>query len=96
MLLQLKPAIDAGLLSPKDIDVAINRTLAMRFITGQFDPASLNPWADLPLTTVNGDTSRSLARTVVQKGKYTICNTLLQLQCELPVHGHGGHHLYYI
>jgi hypothetical protein len=67
--LQLKPAIEAGLLSTSDIDTAVNRTLAMRFITGQFDAPKLNPWADLPISTVNGRMSRLLARNVVQKGE---------------------------
>jgi hypothetical protein len=67
--LQLKPALEDGLLSPADIDAAVNRTLAVRFITGQFDAPQLNPWGDVPLSTVNGRMSRLLARNVVQKGE---------------------------
>ncbi|KAF6262012.1 glycoside hydrolase superfamily [Scenedesmus sp. NREL 46B-D3] len=65
---ELKPALAEGLLAPSDIDTAVNRTLAVRFATGQFDLPRLNPWADLPISTVNGRMSRLLARTVVQKG----------------------------
>jgi hypothetical protein len=41
----------------------------MRFITGQFDTPRLNPWGELPISTVNGRMSRLLARNVVQKGE---------------------------
>jgi beta-glucosidase-like glycosyl hydrolase len=67
--LQLKPALAAGLLSPADIDNAVNRTLAVRFVTGQFDAPRSNPWRELPISTVNGRMSRLLARNVVQKGE---------------------------
>jgi hypothetical protein len=76
--LQLKPALAAGLLSPADIDTAVNRTLAMRFITGQFDTPRLNPWGELPISTVNGRMSRLLARNVVQKGEQHTQQTYTQ------------------
>jgi hypothetical protein len=95
--LQLKPALAEGLLSPSDIDTAVNRTLAVRFVTGQFDSPRLNPWADLPISTVNGRMSRLLARNVVQKGERHACThhaapSVMPCSCaadHLQVHEHA-------
>ncbi|KAF8063677.1 BXL3 [Scenedesmus sp. PABB004] len=68
-------ALAAGLVSEADIDTAVNRTLAMRFLTGQFDPPSGNPWGALTTgAVVNGNASRALARAVVQKGAVLLKN----------------------
>jgi hypothetical protein len=49
---QVKAAVEAGSLSSADLDRALNRTLAMRFATGQFDPPGSGPWAGLQVSEV--------------------------------------------
>jgi beta-glucosidase-like glycosyl hydrolase len=65
---QVREAVAAGTLTEADLDVALTNTLRMRFLTGQFDPPSTNPWASLPVSTVNSREHRKLARQVVHKG----------------------------
>jgi beta-glucosidase len=66
---QLPAALEAGLLSEAELDVAVARSMTMRFLTGQFDPPQLNPWGELNTDlTVNGPASRALARRVVHEG----------------------------
>jgi beta-glucosidase-like glycosyl hydrolase len=65
---QVREAVAAGTLTEADLDVALTNTLRMRFLTGQFDPPSTNPWASLPVSTVNNREHRKLARQVVHKG----------------------------
>lgn len=67
--LQVKQAVEAGTLTESDLDGALANTLRMRFITGQFDPPAANPWASLPISTVNSREHRQLARQVVHKGE---------------------------
>lgn len=71
-IVQVKQAVDAGTLTESDLDGALARTLRMRFITGQFDPPAANPWASLPISTVNSREHRRLARQVVHKGGCSI------------------------
>lgn len=68
VLAQVRQAVEAGTLTEPDLDAALTNTLRMRFITGQFDPPSANPWATLPVSTVNSKEHRKLARQVVHKG----------------------------
>lgn len=65
---QVREAVAAGRLTEADLDAALTNTLRMRFLTGQFDPPSANPWAGLPVSTVNSKEHRKLARQVVHKG----------------------------
>jgi hypothetical protein len=67
--LQVREAVAAGTLTESDLDQALTKTLRMRFITGQFDPPSVNPWSKLTVETVNSKEHRRLARQVVHKGE---------------------------
>lgn len=73
--MQLTDALAGGLISESDIDTAINRTLTMRFLTGQFDPPDSNSWSNLTLSTVNSREHRVLARRIVQEGIVLLKNT---------------------
>ncbi|QYR24226.1 glycoside hydrolase family 3 C-terminal domain-containing protein [Paenibacillus sp. sptzw28] len=44
----LREALAEGLLSESDLDLALQNTFRVRFRLGEFDPASLNPYADMP------------------------------------------------
>jgi beta-glucosidase len=57
----LKEALDRGLVSEADIDVALTRTLATRFKLGMFDPAEMVPYASIPMSVVNSPEHRRLA-----------------------------------
>lgn len=87
----------AGRLTEADLDAALTNTLRMRFLTGQFDPPSANPWAGLPVSTVNSKEHRKLARQVVHKGGRTRCarccisaKLLSFLSCKTVRKGEGG------
>jgi beta-glucosidase len=69
--------VAAGAVTEADLDKALRKTLEMRFITGQFDPPSANPWGSLPISTVNSDKHRALARNVVQRGEWWCVGTLV-------------------
>jgi beta-glucosidase-like glycosyl hydrolase len=61
-------ALQSGLLTEADINAALERTYAIRFRTGQFEPPGSLPWAGLGLDVVNSDAHRALAREAAVKG----------------------------
>ncbi len=63
-----------GLLSGRQIEKALARTLTQRFATGQFDPPEALPWSHLGNETINSDAHRTLARKAAVKG--VACNPL--------------------
>ncbi|MEE4115888.1 MAG: glycoside hydrolase family 3 C-terminal domain-containing protein [Marinilabiliaceae bacterium] len=58
----LKEAVDMGLLTEDDIDVAVSRLMRARIKLGMFDPDSLVPWAAIPLSANCSDYADGLAR----------------------------------
>lgn len=57
----LKPALEQGLITEKDIDIAAGRLLRLRFMTGDFDDQSLNPYSKIPNKVRECDAHKKLA-----------------------------------
>jgi beta-glucosidase len=54
-------AVKLGLLSEKDIDVALKRLFTARFRLGMFDPPEMVPYANLPDSEIDSEPHRALA-----------------------------------
>ncbi|AXT60878.1 glycoside hydrolase family 3 protein [Aquimarina sp. AD10] len=61
MVYALKPAIEQGLLTEKELDVSVRRLLRLRFMTGDFDDPSLNPYSKIPASIMECDAHKKLA-----------------------------------
>jgi hypothetical protein len=87
--LQVSSALESGLLGVRDLDAALERTLMVRFKTGQFDHHSANPWRDLKISMLNNERSRTAARVTTEKGKNEfacrICTRLSWQACSVFV-----------
>ena len=57
----LKPAIEQGLLTEEELDVSVRRLLRLRFMTGDFDDPSLNPYSKIPNSILECETHKQLA-----------------------------------
>ena len=57
----LKPAIEMGLLTEEELDVSVRRLLRLRFMTGDFDDPSLNPYSEIPKSVLECETHKQLA-----------------------------------
>ena len=57
----LEEAIQRGLVSEADVDLALTRTLTTRFKLGMFDPQELVPYASTPMSVVESPAHRRLA-----------------------------------
>ncbi len=57
----LGAALEQGLISAADIDLALSRTLATRFKLGMFDPQEQVPYAATPMSVVGSKKHRNLA-----------------------------------
>jgi beta-glucosidase len=54
-------AVKQGLISEKDIDVAVKRLFTARFRLGMFDPPEMVPYAQTPDSEIDSDAHRALA-----------------------------------
>lgn len=54
-------AVKQGLLSEKDIDVALKRLFTARFRLGMFDPPEMVPYANIPASEIDSEPHRALA-----------------------------------
>ncbi|NIJ43920.1 beta-glucosidase [Wenyingzhuangia heitensis] len=61
MVNALPKALEQGLLTEKDLDIAVSRLLRLRFMTGDFDDAKLNPYSKIPESVLECDTHKALA-----------------------------------
>ena len=61
MVKSLKQAIDDGLLTESELDKAVKHLLRMKFLTGDFDDASKNPWSNIPKSVLECDAHRALS-----------------------------------
>lgn len=59
---ELVNAVEQGLLTEDDIDRSVRRLLETRFKLGMFDPPQRVPYADTPMSVVNCERHRALAR----------------------------------
>jgi len=57
----LKPAIEQGLLTEEELNVSVRRLLRLRFMTGDFDDPSLNPYSKIPSSVLESETHKKLA-----------------------------------
>ena len=58
----LMAAVDRGLLTEADIDVAVKRIFTARFKLGMFDPDEIVPYAQIPFFVNCSDYNNSLSR----------------------------------
>ena len=56
-----KEAIEKGLMTEADLDLALTRVLAARFSVGEFDPASSVSWTSVPQSKLNSEEHQKLA-----------------------------------
>jgi beta-glucosidase len=67
-------AIKEGLLSEKDMDVALRRLFRARFLLGMFDPPEMVPYAQIPITENDTDANRRLALTTARESMVLLKN----------------------
>ena len=67
-------AVKRGLLSEKDLDVALRRLFRARFLLGMFDPPALVPYAQIPIAENDTDANRKLALTTARESMVLLKN----------------------
>lgn len=70
----LVEAVERGIISETDIDVAVRRVLKGRFELGMFDPVEMLPWADIPYSVVACDEHNAQARKVARQSMVLLKN----------------------
>jgi beta-glucosidase len=60
-------AVKQGLLSEKDMDVALRRLFHARFLLGMFDPPEMVPYAQIPYSENDSEAHRQLALTTARE-----------------------------
>ncbi len=63
----LTRAVGQGLVTEKEIDVALHHVFAIRFRLGLFDPPDLVPWSNTPMTEVESPEHLALAKTMARE-----------------------------
>jgi beta-glucosidase len=63
----LQRAVKEGLIAESDIDVALKRLFTARMRLGMFDPPSMVKYAQIPMSTLDSQPHRALARTVARE-----------------------------
>ena len=58
----LPEALKLGLITPADVDRALNRSLPLAFRLGRFDAAERVPYQNIPYSTIGSRDHRALAR----------------------------------
>ena len=78
-------AVDQGLITEAEVDVALMRLFSARFELGMFDPEESNPYAQISPEIVNGPVHREVARRVAQESMVLLRNegNLLPLSRDL-------------
>ncbi|MBK7628597.1 MAG: glycoside hydrolase family 3 C-terminal domain-containing protein [Bacteroidales bacterium] len=64
---QLMKAVERGLITEADIDVAVKRIFTARFKLGMFDPDEIVPYAQIPFFVNCSDYNNTLSRNAAQK-----------------------------
>ncbi|MDR2848525.1 MAG: glycosyl hydrolase family 3, partial [Bacteroidales bacterium] len=70
----LRYAYRLGLVTIKDIDLAVERVLTLRFRLGMFDPQEQVPYSKIPYSVVESETHRQLALEAAQKSVVMLKN----------------------
>lgn len=81
----LVAAVERGLLTEADIDVAVKRIFTARFKLGMFDPDQMVPYSQIPFFVNCSDYNNSLARKAAQESMVLLKNSgnLLPLNKEI-------------
>ena len=78
-------AVKQGLITEKEIDIALAELLKTRFKLGLFDPKGSVPFDQLDASTINSASNRKLAREAAQKSIVLLKNNgVLPLRNDLP------------
>ncbi len=82
---QLMTAVERGLLTEADIDVAVRRIFTARFKLGMFDPDNIVPYAQIPYFVNCSDYNNTIARNAAQKSIVLLKNqgNILPLQKDI-------------
>ncbi len=67
-------AVKQGLLSEKDMDVALRRLFRARFLLGMFDPPEMTPYARIPYSENDSEAHRQLALTSARESMVLLKN----------------------
>jgi beta-glucosidase len=71
---QFLDAVSKGLLSEKDLDLAVKRLLAARFRLGEFDPPEMVPYTKFSDSEIDSEAHRALALTVARESMVLLKN----------------------
>lgn len=81
----LVEAVKQGLVTEKQVDEALAILLRTKFRLGLFDPSESNPYNSIPVSVINSDKHRSLAREAATKSIVMLKNNgALPLRNDLP------------
>ena len=87
--MSLTDGLEKGVITEKDLDVHLRRTLLGRFELGMFDPADMIPWANLGEDVISSDSNHQLAVEAARQSMVLLKNGLWQtdkgLQPVLPL-----------
>ncbi|HCA84048.1 MAG TPA: hypothetical protein DEQ61_00165, partial [Streptomyces sp.] len=87
---RLRGALERGLIDAADVDTAVRRLLAMRFVLGEFDP-ELDPYAATGPEGFDSPAHRALALEAAEQAVVLLKNDgLLPLRLPLPPAGSGS------
>jgi len=70
----LKAAVEQGLISETEIDIAVKRLLLARLKLGQFDPDTMVPFSAIPYSVVDSEENKALALEAARKSMVLLKN----------------------
>jgi beta-glucosidase len=76
----LNEALEQGLISQADIDLALSHTLATRFKLGMFDPQKRVPYAATPMAVIGSKKHRNLAYRAALQSAVLLKNNILPIR----------------
>lgn len=81
----LPEALEKGLITEKDLDIALTRLFTARFKLGMFDPADMVPFNDIPFSVNDNAQHRELSKTTARQSIVLLKNenNLLPLSKEI-------------